>query len=625
MSSSFLGIEIGKRGVMSHSQALQTIGHNLANAETEGYSRQRVELQTAPSITEASMVREWRPGQIGQGVEVSEVVRYEDWLLEGRIVQKEGDYGFWSTREKWLSRAQALYNETSALSVRSAMDAFFNSWNELAHAPENLEFRHAVLADSQTLTDRMNETFHLLDDMRSDLNTELVDTVRHINELTRNIARLNDQITQSQAVGDHPNDLLDRRDRLTRELSECVQVEAEYRDTDEFSLTVDGKTLVQGKEARLLRVIEDPQNRGLAKVIWDFDGSPFTARGGALAALLQVRDEDLRGEIQKADTMAMSFMDQVNEIHSQSFDLQGKTGRAFFREYPYTENVRGAVDSNADGALDQSLLFRVTGNHRLTLNEPIGIEGVLRLNETEIAYRQTDTVDQLLNRINESGAEVVAVLNSRGRLTLRSAAAEKPENDDFVIRHLEDSGEFLVGFAGVLAASGENGAFDRNWETVGGDAFTRLAVGEANVQVAPVRNPSGWIRVDSKILSDVTLLAAAEGVNGKPSGAKNGQSALQIAELNNRGPMVGSKQGYREFFGDLIADMGARTRYAVNSAQTQTAYLDQLTAEKLSLTSVNVDEEIVNMMKFQHAYTAASRFVTEWDKMLDIIINRMGV
>ncbi len=625
MSSSFMGIELGKRSVMSHSRALHTVGHNLANAETEGYSRQRVEMQATQSLTEASLVRDQRPGQIGTGVEVSQVVRYEDMLLEGRIVQKGGDFGFWSTREKWLSRAQAMYNETSGASIRSAMDQFFNSWNELALAPENLEFRHDVATNSQTLMDRMNETFNLLDDMRSDVNTQVVDTVRQINEITGNIATLNEKIVQSEAVGDNPNDLKDSRDRLTRELSELVNVEVEYRDNDEYSLTVDGKTLVQGKQIQLLRAIEDPQNRGLARVIWDHDGSDFTGRGGALAALIEVRDTELRGEIQKLDTMAISFIDQVNEVHSKSFDLQGNTGTLFFEEFDYTNNVRGSFDSNADGELDQSLIFRIAGNNRLQATDQIGVEGMLNLNGSQIPYQSTDTVEQVINRINTSGSEVVAQLNSEGRLTLRAAAAESLDNQDFVLRHIEDSGEFLVGYAGVLNASGAEGAFDSDWNVTGEDALNRLAVGEANIQVSPLRNPSGWIRVNQNILNDVSQLAAAESVNGVNSGFKNGKSALLIAELNNRGPMVGEKKGYREFFSDLIADMGSKTRHAMDTAETQALYMTQMTNEKAELTSVNMDEELSNMMKYQHAYTAASRFVTTIDEMLDIIINRMGV
>lgn len=632
MPSTFMGIEIGKRGVMAHSQALHTVGHNLANAETEGYSRQRVEMSSAKPIYDPALNRALTPGQLGQGVEVTQVARYEDMLLEGRIVEKGGDFGYWSAREKWLNRAQSLYNETSGDSVRHAMDRFFNSWNELANSPENLEFRHSVVSDSQTLMDRMNETYNMFNDMRNDINTEVADTVRRINELSTNIASLGEQIVQVEALGDNPNDLKDQRDMMTRELSELINIESEYRDSDEFTVTVDGKTLIQGSQVRKLRAIEDPVNNGLAKVVWDHDGSDFSASGGELSALIELRDSDIRGEIQKLDTMAVTFMDQVNEIHSQSYDLEGNTGRLFFEEYDYTNNVRGSFDSTGDGAFDSSRIFRMTGTNRMEGKQQLGFDGVLTLSAAnsagtvEVQYNSTDTVEQLVDRINQSGSEVLAGLNTDGRLTLRASSSAELENPDFVIRHVEDSGQFLVGFAGVLNQTGAEGAYDWQWAQTGGeDALNRLAVGEESLQVAPTRNPSGWIRVNEEIVSDVTRLAAAEGYMGASSGEKNGSSATAIAELNNSGPMVGRVKGYREFYGEILSDIGAKTRRAIDTTRTELINLDRLDMEKKSVTSVNMDEELTDMLKFQHGYSAASRFITQVDKMLDIIINRMGV
>lgn len=632
MTSTFMGIEIGKRSVMSHTQSLHTVGHNLANAETEGYSRQRVDVVTAPPIYFPALNRELTPGQIGQSTLVSQVMRYEDLLLESRIVEKGGDFGYWNATEKWLNRASTIYNELSGASIREAMDQFFNSWNELSLSPENLEFRHQVVSDTQALMDRINETFTLFNNMRYDINTEVIDTVRKINELTKNIASLSEQIVQSEALGDNPNDLKDTRDMYTRQLSELINLEVEYRDHDEYSLTVDGKTIVQGKQYLSLQVIDDPQNNGLAKVLWQKDGRDFTTSNGALSALINLRDKEIRGEIQKLDTMAISFMDQVNEIHSSNFDLQGNTGRLFFQEFDYVNNVRGAFDSDGDGNFDSSLIFRMMGNNRLKGSDQIGINGVLRFNAAnnedvvEIAYNSTDSVQQVIDRINQSGSEVLASLNKEGRLILRASSATNLSNMDFVIRHVEDSGEFLVGYAGLLNASGEAGAYDWKWENTGGeDALTRLNGNEENIQVAFVRNPSGWIRVNQDIVTDVTRIAAANGFLGQSTGAKNGDGAATIAELNNLGPMVGRIKGYREFFASTIADIGARARRAIDTAHAEVMNLDNLDMEKKSITSVNIDEELTDMLRFQHGYAAASRFITEFDKMIDLIINRMGV
>ena len=631
MPSTFMGIEIGKRGVMTHSQALHTTGHNLANAETEGYSRQRVDFKASKPIYNPSLNRSLTPGQLGQGVEVTQVARYEDILLEGRIVEKGGDFGYWSAREKWLNRAQALYNENTTDSIRHNMDVFFNSWSELAGNPDDLAFRHSVVENSQSLMDRLNGTFKMFDNMRNDINTEIVDNVRRSNELMKNIASLSVQIVQSEALGDNPNDLKDQRDVMTRELSEIMNIEVEYRDKDEFTVTVDGKTLIQGKQTHLLRAIENPQNRGLAKIIWDHDGSDFTATGGTLASLIQLRDEDIRGEIQKIDTLAISFIDQVNEIHSKSFDLEGNSGRVFFEEHGYVDNLRGSFDSTGDGAFDSSYLFRVSGTNKMQMKQQLGFDGTMTLNSANngvvnVNYRSTDTVEQVIDRINQSGSEVLASLNSEGQLIFRASSSSDLENPDFVIRHIEDSGEFLVGFAGVLNQSGAEGSYDWQWAQTGGaDGVNRLANDVGSFQVSPLRNPSGWIGVNEDIVADVTRLAASENYFGQSSGEKNGSSATAISSIGDKGNMVGRIKGYREFYGDLVSSIGSRNRRAIDTAKVETINLSHLDMEKKSITSVNMDEELTNMLKFQHGYAAASRFITQIDKMLDIIINRMGV
>lgn len=632
MPSTFMGIEIGKRGVMSHSQALHTVGHNLANAETEGYSRQRVEVASAKPIYDPAMNRAAGPGQLGQGVEVVRVARFEDMLLEGRIVEKGGDFGYWSTREKWLNRAQSLYNDLSDDSIRNSMDNFFASWGALADKPENIEMRDEVISNSQLLMDRMNGTFKDFDNIRMDIDTEVVDSVRRVNELSENIASLNNQIVQVEALGDEPNDLKDSRDIAIRELSELLNVEAEYQDDDELSITVDGKTLIQGKEFRKLKVIEDPENEGLAKIQWAHDASDFTASGGGISSLIELRDVDIRGEIQKLDTMAVSFIDQVNEIHSKSFDLQGNTGRLFFEEYGYVNNVRGSYDETGNGEFDSSYLFRISGSNQMDSKQQLGFDGEMTFNsantvgQVTVAYRSTDTVGQVMDRINQSGSEVVAGLNSEGRLTLRGAASSDLANPDFVIRHVEDTGEFLVGFSGVLQESGAEGAYDWKWAATGGeDSVNRLAVGEENLQVAPNRHPSGWIGVNKEIQADVTKLSAADSYNGVSKGEKDGSAATSILELKESGKMIGQVKGYREYFGEVVSSIGSKTRRAIDTARTAAVNLSHLDMEKKSITSVNMDEELTDMLKFQHGYSAASRFITEIDKMLDIIINRMGV
>lgn len=124
MPSTFTGIEIGRQGLIAHNQGLTTIGHNLTNASTEGYSRQRVELGEMTPLYAPELNREERPGQIGQGVTVESIKRLHDDLLEGRIDSQTGVEGYWSTRDKYLLQLEQVHNEPTDSSVRTLMDKF---------------------------------------------------------------------------------------------------------------------------------------------------------------------------------------------------------------------------------------------------------------------------------------------------------------------------------------------------------------------------------------------------------------------------------------------------------------------------------------------------------------------
>ncbi|TFG81758.1 MAG: flagellar hook-associated protein FlgK, partial [Spirochaetales bacterium] len=157
MNSTFMGIEIGKRGLMAHNQGLMTAGHNLSNASTEGYSRQRVEFVTMEPLYAPHLNREETPGQIGQGTLVGRIERVRDELLEGRIVAQQGGVGYWNTRDKYIKMLEQIHNEPADISVRAQMDKFWDSWQELSLHPSETAPREAVVQRGKTLLDSVHE------------------------------------------------------------------------------------------------------------------------------------------------------------------------------------------------------------------------------------------------------------------------------------------------------------------------------------------------------------------------------------------------------------------------------------------------------------------------------------
>lgn len=624
MQSTFAGIEIGKRGLVAHNQGLTTIGHNMTNAATEGYSRQRVELGTMEPLYAPHLNREETPGQIGQGVVAIRIERMRDELLDKRIVAQQGGLGYWDSRDKYLKLLEQIHNEPTEVSTRTQMDKFWDAWQELSLHPSELAPREAVVQRGRTLIDSIHEQYRRLSTTRDMVQEDIEISASQANDLSRQIAALNEEIIKSEAMGDNPNDLYDRRDLLVEKLGKIVPVSVDRRDPDEFMVHIDGHILVQGKIARGFTMSTGAESGGYPRVLWADTGSEAIIKSGSLGAMLEMRDVDIKEEIASLDMMTLTFTDLVNEVHRSAYGLNGKTGVDFFTELPSVNNIAGNYDRNGDGAYDHSYIYRLTGSNALDAQEQLGLSGIVRLSGpkglVDIEYRPTDTVGDLVRRINDSGADVTARLTATGSLQLRAKTSSDGDSPDFVIRHVEDSGEFLSGYSGLLSRSGEDGAY--TWDQA--DAVTSLR-GGVDYAVAPLAHPSGWIEVSQAVSSDLTSVAAGFGSNGRPAESGDGSAALAMARLRTAPVMVGSQKTFDDYFADAVASVGLKGERAGRMAETQSRIVKNLTDTRQSISGVNLDEELSNMIKFQHGYAAAAKFIAQMDSMLDTIINRMGI
>ena len=279
MGSTFSGIELGKRSIMANTDAITTAGHNITNANTEGYSRQRVKIKEFDPLYKPDLERLERPGLIGQGVDVQSIERIRDELLDKRIVSQSSQESYWSTRSNYYTMIEEIYNEPYDVSIRSNMDKFWESWQELSFDPESKAARQAVVTRGETLTDSINQRWESLDGIAKLIDGDIEATVEQVNSYSRQIAAVSSEIVRSRAMGDNPNDLLDRRDLLVDKLSELINITTETRDDDEFMVHVDGKILVQGSIAREFDLVPRYDDTGYSKIVWSDtrDGAHFSA------------------------------------------------------------------------------------------------------------------------------------------------------------------------------------------------------------------------------------------------------------------------------------------------------------------------------------------------------------
>jgi len=626
MTSTFQGLEIGKRAVVAHQQALTTTEHNLANINTEGYSRQRVDLSAFEPIYLPGLEREETPGQIGQGVMIESIRRLRNQLLDQQIVAHASTEGYWEARDPYIRHIENIYHEVGDTSIRGRLDQFWDAWQELANNPADIPPRTAVVERGKTLVDSVTKSYKALKGLQDMVEQDIRMTVTRVNELTGQIAGLNKDIQRIQALGDNPNDLMDRRDLLTDQLASLIDVTVERRDPDEFMIHTAGTILVQGAENREFIMRRELGDEGYSQIYWKDTDQEIRFRDGKVPALLELRDVTIQNEIRSLDNFTMNFMDLVNEVHRGAYGLNGAVGNDFFVERPFVTNVNGNYDRDGDGEFDASYIFRINGTNALELNAQTGLEGVITLsgpngNNVEIQYYPTDTVADILRRINNSGAEVAARLNREGQLQLKGTPAEGWENPDFVIRHIEDSGYFLEGYAGLLNARGPEGAFD--WG--GPDAITALRGGSYDYATAPTAHPAGWVEINPAILRDVTTVAAGFGENGRVANPGNGEAAIAISNLRYDRVMVGKNMTFDEYFADTVGRVGALGEQSGELRETHNQTMKDLKELRQSVAGVNINEELADMLRFQHGFNAAARFITTVNSMLDTIINRMGV
>lgn len=622
MANSFAGIEIGKRSLMAHTQQITTAGHNISNADTEGYSRQRVQVKVFDPIYRPDLERAEVPGQIGQGTTVESINRVRDEMLDQRITAQTNQESYWGTREKYYTMIEQIYNEPNDVSVRTNMDKFWQSWQELSVNPESQAARQAVVTRGETLTDSVQQRWKALSGVGTLINSDIESTVKQINDYSNQIAKLNGEIVRSKAMGDNPNDLLDSRDALVEKLANLANVTTDTRDNDEFMVHVDGHILVQGMVARNFDVQPVVDNNGYSKVVWKDTGNDAVVTGGTLGALVELRDVDIRNEVQSLNTMTMNFADLVNDVHKAGIGANNVTGLDFFTQRPFVTNVNGNYDRNGDGADDSSYVFRFTGTTQLNAQDKLGLEGTMTLagksGNISVPYHATDTIEEVVARINDSDGEVKAYLDRNNHLVLKATTAQSIDNPDFVIRHVEDDGMFLTGYAGILKGSGEAGAYD----FAKADAVDSL---NAKYAVSPVLNPAGYIDVNEKIKGDVLSVAAAFPDNQGVAQTGDARAAVEIASIRNTQVMIGKERTFDDYFADSVTNVGLKGEQAVTNLASQNAIMGDLRDLRDSISGVNIDEELADIIKFQHGYNAAAKFVSVMDSLLDTVINRLGV
>ncbi|HET7522319.1 MAG TPA: flagellar hook-associated protein FlgK [Bacillales bacterium] len=360
MRSTFATLETARRALYAQQAALQTTAHNIANANTPGYSRQRVNLTTTAPYPAPGLHNGVSPGQIGTGVQAETVQRVRRDFLDVQYRQENTKYGYWQTRSEALSKMENILNEPSENGLSKAFDRFWQSLQDLANNPENDGARSVVRQRGMALANTFHYLSNSLSQIRADLQKQIDVTVKQVNSLARQINSLNQQISQIEPHGYLANDLYDKRDLLVDQLSELVTVKVTSVGSGGESLAIaEGRytidivdaqgntyTLVNGRTLNFSELsVSYNGTDGAAQ--YDIGGiSVKDSISGKLQGLKDSYNEVYPDMLRDLDVLAHDFAVAFNSIHEQGYGLDGNSGYQFF-QLPVDANGKPKVGGAA--------------------------------------------------------------------------------------------------------------------------------------------------------------------------------------------------------------------------------------------------------------------------------------
>ncbi|MCH4889300.1 flagellar hook-associated protein FlgK [Acidaminobacter sp. JC074] len=336
MASTFFGLGVAYSGLSANQMALNTVSHNIANANTPGFARQRLTMQANQPDTFPSV-----PGTIGKGVGMDNVQQIRDEFLDEKYRGENTKLGEYSSLSSVYSTLEAIFNEPSDSGITTVMDEFFSALHELNKAPESLTTRALVRQRAIALQEAIGGLSESLEREQKNLDFEIEVVSTQINGYAKQIADLNKTIYNTELNGQTANDLRDQRNLVLDKLSELVDINYYEDSMGRFYVDVTGRSLVSHYDYDQLKLVERTSRDNpydidrLNDLEWE-SGSTFTTTGGKLKALIDMRD-NIDGEqkgipyyVDKLNEFTDTLITEMNRVHKSGYDLNAETGTNLF-------------------------------------------------------------------------------------------------------------------------------------------------------------------------------------------------------------------------------------------------------------------------------------------------------
>ncbi len=516
MSSTFMGLETSKRGLYTQQSALYTTGHNISNANTLGYSRQRVNMEATAGYPGVGLNAGTMPGFLGTGVQAGSITRIRDSFTDHQFRQESTKLGYWESQSKAIEQMEDVLNEPSHYGLQKSLSEFWQSLQDLATNPSESGARAVAVRKGEAVADSFNYMHKSLTEIQTNLGTEIGHTTTEINSLLNQIAKVNEQIKTVEPNGYIPNDLYDQRDLLLDDLSELVPIEVSYESSG--GRAVDGEA----------------EGWAVVKLKLD-DGKTETLVHGHKAVKLETDPGKL---VDDDGNIPIKGIKLENKLNNQG-EFEDDSGTIGFENLADIGKLKSLM--NSYGTSDGKGLY-------------------------------PDMLEKLDTLANAYSSEFNKIYGG-----------EENDSDNY------PGGYPLEGNAGPSTFFEGSGA--------------------------------GGIKVRQELIDNPNNFRASSSQDE----AGNGEIAQQLADLYfeiNEGLDGATLETY---FQGIIGDLGVEGMEANKLVHNTSTLLGAVEHRRASISSVSLDEEMTDMIKFQQAYNASARMLTVVDETLDKIINGMGI
>jgi flagellar hook-associated protein 1 len=585
VTSPFFSLNIGASALRTAQTLVDITNQNVANANTPGYSRQTAGVQASPAYPMPTFSNTGSPGQLGSGVQISNITRQRDGFIDYQLRGQLTSQGRWDMRRDALKQIEAVTNEPSSNGLSTLMTKYWQAWQEVANSPSDAATRASLIEQGKSVADAFNNQSQQLLQQQRDLDEQADLAVTDINNYADQISKINLQIAQVETAGMHANDLRDQRDQLLNKLSSLVKINYTESGDGQVSVYVGNRQLVDRDVAHTMDAFTPP-GQNFAVIQWASDGAQVNLQDGKVQGILEARDQLVQGQLDQLNALAARVIDSVNGLHTSGVGLDGKSGVKFF-DGTDASSIRVDTALSGPNGTDHVAAAQMTfasGTYTFAKGDSSNAVAIGELGNA-VAQRdlQQDALPTALKPAATYGTTTVV------GLTFGNA----PSGTSYTLGNLTFD-----------PATSTATLTDGSGATVTAAVSTTADANDSTRQVVTL--DTGTFRVTLGAPSSDTLSSVLANLNGKTFATASAPSTIG------------------DQYGREIASLGVDASTANSQSANQQVLITHLTTQQQQVSGVSLDEETTNLIQYQHAYQAAARVINVVDDMLDTLINNTG-